>query len=475
MFFTNQGFQNKINLTNILDGDILQLLSINNEAGIEPFDLENPKYVAYQYNVLDPEFYPKVFKLDSGVYGPLPVTFDLKEDGERVRACLNEPSHVGYDNVPVQGRLTESSQPVPFYLWDKLGTGFGPYNEFSDDQAWDYSSVQLQPLQGMTYGYNITGVPNDSSDKYLLLPMTYTFSGLTISGNTVDEINFDIVDESGTDSHNDYNLEYPGFTYLYVTARGIQSLSDGSNQLVTAPTGGTLYTRVGPAESSFTYQGITITNGWHQQTWSSNVDYIIRPTFDYYGGNKQILSTPFQFYFGLMAGKTGMDKFVDMFGPKGAFNLLECDTTPPPLPTSTFTPTPTPTVTPTPTPTSTSTSPTASFTTSIITASRPGSPTSAGTTTETSGTTITVINGTVTIRLKTWVITGYRSNTSLTIGINTYSPGESGQGITGGIGESNASSTTFTLGVGTYVITNWTVSAISDGSQTVTQAKLEQV
>jgi hypothetical protein len=32
-----------------------------------------------------------------------------------------------------------------------------------------------------------------------------------------------------------------------------------------------------------------------------------------------------------MAGKTGMDKFVDMFGPKGAFNLLECDTTPPPL------------------------------------------------------------------------------------------------------------------------------------------------
>jgi hypothetical protein len=31
------------------------------------------------------------------------------------------------------------------------------------------------------------------------------------------------------------------------------------------------------------------------------------------------------------------------------------------------------------------------------------------------------------------------------------------------------------LGVGTYTITNWTVSATSDGSQTVTQAKLEQV
>jgi len=32
-----------------------------------------------------------------------------------------------------------------------------------------------------------------------------------------------------------------------------------------------------------------------------------------------------------MAGKTGMDKFIDLFGPKGAFNLLECETTPPPL------------------------------------------------------------------------------------------------------------------------------------------------
>ena len=373
MFFTNQGFQSKINLTNILDGDILQLLSINNEAGIEPFDLENPKYVAYQYNVLDPEFYPKVFQLNNGVYGPLPLTFDLKEDGERVRSCLNEPSHVGYDNVPVQGRLTESSQPVPFYLWDKLGTGFGPYNEFSDDQAWDYSSVQLQPLQGMTYGYNISGVPNDSSDKYLLLPMTYTFSGLTISGNTVDEIDFDEI--SDTDNHNKFNLEYPGFTYLYVTARGTQVLTDGSNQLVNAPTGGTLYTRVGPAETTFTYQGITITNGWHQQTWSSNVDYIIRPTFDYYSGNRQILSTPFQFYFGLMAGKTGMDKFVDLFGPKGAFNLLECDTTPPPPPLSTITPTPTPTntptpsistYTPTPTPTETSSTPSGFYYSSIF-------------------------------------------------------------------------------------------------------------
>jgi hypothetical protein len=143
-----------------------------------------------------------------------------------------------------------------------------------------------------------------------------------------------------------------------------------------------------------------------------------------------------------------------------------------PIPTST--PTPTPTNTPTPTPTNTSGTPTASFSTSIITAARTNG--IAGTTTETSGTTITVINGTVTIRLKTWVVTGYRSNTSILIGINSISPGESGQGVTGGVGESFASSTTFTLGIGTYNIINWTVSAISDGpGQTISQAKLEQV
>jgi hypothetical protein len=322
MFFTNKGFQNKIGLTQILDGDILQLLSINNEAGIEGFDLENSKYLAYQFNKLDPEIYPEVFKTVNSQYGPLPVTFDLKEDGERIRACLNERGRLGWDSDTYG-----SSQKVPFYLWDKGGEGFGPYNEYKDSQSWDYGSVELQPLQGMTYAYNINGAPNDSSDKYLLLPMTYTFSGLTINGDGTDQIDFDIVDldENPFDSSEDYGLEYPGFTYLHVTGFTNQLLSGGSGQYTKAPTGGTLYTRVGPVSGNSTYQGITITNGWHSQFWSSSIDYIIRPTIDYYSGRRQILSTPFHFYFGLMAGKTGMDKFVDLFGPKGAFNLLECE------------------------------------------------------------------------------------------------------------------------------------------------------
>jgi hypothetical protein len=118
--------------------------------------------------------------------------------------------------------------------------------------------------------------------------------------------------------------------------------------------------------------------------------------------------------------------------------------------------------------------PTATFSTSTISASRSSG---AGTTTQTSGTTITVVNGTVTIKLKTWVVSGYRSDTSMTVNGSSISPDFAGQGATPltGTGEGNASFTTFTLPIGVYTVTDWTVSAISDGGQTIVQAKLEQV
>jgi hypothetical protein len=171
------------------------------------------------------------------------------------------------------------------------------------------------------------------------------------------------------------------------------------------------------------------------------------------GSQKGITNTPIKFY------------------ERGGGNCFTLS----PTPTPTITPTNTPTPTPTPTPTNGSGAPTASFSTSIISAFRSGT---AGTTTETSSTTITVINGTVTIKLKSWVIIGYRSDTSITIGLSSYSPDFSGEGATplAGTGEGNASYTTFSLGVGIYTITNWTVSAITQGSgQTIVQAKLEQV
>jgi hypothetical protein len=295
MFFDNKGFSNGVGISNVLDGDILQLLSMNNETGIEEFDLQNPQYLGYQFNVLDPELYPQVFKGGTSIYGPLPLTLELSEDGQRIRSCLNEP-----------GRLTESSQNVPFYLWDKKGNGFGDYGTNKNNQSWDYSGVQSQPLQGMTYGYRYTESPNDPSDQYLLLPMTYTFSGLSITGNVEisgTTIEFDVV--SDVDDHIGFNTQYPGFTYLHVTG----GTEDN-------PTSGTLYTRYGDAGTD----GIV---GWSKTTGWTNTTFTIKRTQDYYSGNKQILSTPFQFYFGLNAGKTGMDKFIDLFGPKGAFPSAE--------------------------------------------------------------------------------------------------------------------------------------------------------
>jgi hypothetical protein len=298
-FFDNNGFGYT---TRVFDGDLLQLISINNEVGIEEFDLQNPRYLGYSYQFLDPELYPEVFKNGTNVWGPLPITFYLSDDGERVRSCLNEPTHVANDGVTnVQGRLTESSQKVPFFLWDKGGPGFGPYNNSTvDDQSWDYGNIQVQPLQGMTHGYNLTSPSDDSSDKYLLLPMTYTFSGVTVdTGNATNDVEFDVV-ETGVDNHALYDNEYPGYTYLHVTSGTVIS-----------PSSGTLYTRYGTSGT------------WHSQPWDFTDDFIIRKTQDYYSGNKQILSTPFMFYFGLRVGKTGVDKFIEYFGDKGAFTSAE--------------------------------------------------------------------------------------------------------------------------------------------------------
>ncbi len=316
-FFDNFGSFTLKGYDNVMDGDLLQLISINNEAGIEEFDLQSPKYLGYSFEILDPEIYPQVFKKTVGgstFYGPLPVTLELDEDGERIRACLNEPTHIANDGLTlVQGRLTESSQKVPFYLWNKRGTGFGGINEqTSDNQSWDYfGDIQLQPLQGMTYGYIATGSYSDSSDKYLLLPMTNDFTGLTITGLSVTEaVEFDVV--STNSGYTQYNSEYPGFTYLYVT---------GGTE--TNPLTGRLYTRYGNAGNNTT-NPTGGTTGWQSIHWNTGVDFILPQRQDYYGNNtKQILSTPFQFYFGLKAGKTGLDKFIDQYGPKGAFTSAE--------------------------------------------------------------------------------------------------------------------------------------------------------
>jgi hypothetical protein len=304
MFFANSNF-----FTNeVLDGDILQLLSTNNETGIEGFDLENPRYIGYQFNILDPRQHPNFFKV-GGDYGPIPVTLELNEDGYRIRTCLNEGTHYDFNGNLVEGRLTESSQPVPFFLWDKKGTHFGPSGVNRNNQSWDYGSVQLQPLQGMTYAYNITGVPNNDSDPYALLPMTNTNDGLTISNlNLTDQVEFETISNVNKTLLEDG--EYPGFTYLWVTGGTVNGVTGTTSPYDTIPSG-KLYIRWGSA------------GNWQTIDWDGNFDVILPKRVDYYDGTKQILSTPFQFYFGLIAGKTGLDKFIDLFGPKGAFPPAE--------------------------------------------------------------------------------------------------------------------------------------------------------
>ena len=56
---------------------------------------------------------------------------------------------------------------------------------------------------------------------------------------------------------------------------------------------------------------------------NENVDFVVKPTTTNYNGNYQILSTPFLFYFGLKAGKTGLNKFIQYFGDKGVFKTVE--------------------------------------------------------------------------------------------------------------------------------------------------------
>lgn len=278
IFFQNDGFQSTLGVDNALNGDILQLISINSEAGIEEFDLQNRNYAVYSPQVLDVESYPTL--LDGG---PLPINFVLDDgDGYRVRTCLNEP-----------GRLTESSQTVPFYLWNKGGTGFGS----GVNQAWNYGSIETQPLQGMTYGYKYTG---DSSHKYVLFPMTKQYSGntFTYSGVTFNDVYADV--ESTSAVHTNYNNQEEGFTVLEIATGTLDS-----------PLTGTLWTRTGD------------TGNWASVAWTNDVDFVIKPTTTNYNGNYQILSTPFLFYFGLRPGKTAVDKFIQRFGPKGAFPSAE--------------------------------------------------------------------------------------------------------------------------------------------------------
>lgn len=313
-FIRNEGFNAKLPLKmkgQVFNGDILQLMSMNSEVGIHGFSLQDRRYEVYNPVILDPENYADYFRANSGsANGPLAINLRLDEaDGYRTRVCINE-----------FGRLTESSQEVPFYYWNKHGTGFG----LGVDQSWDYNTVVKQPLQGMVNPYsNRYKYSGDTSHPYLLLPMTNEFGGEVIKLNAVtvsrtttvfdyEHLNTDTngdLTSTLDGTHQNYNMQEEGFTFLYITA---------GNGTITGATGGKLYVRKGDASST---SGL---GNWATTiNWDNEIDYIIPPTSSNYAGTKQILSTPFLFYFGIKPGKTAIDKFIQRFGPKGSFTSAE--------------------------------------------------------------------------------------------------------------------------------------------------------
>jgi hypothetical protein len=150
----------------------------------------------------------------------------------------------------------------------------------------------------MEYNYKYTG---DTSYKYILYPMTKSYSGdtFTYTGISYNDVNADI-ETTGT-THTTYNNQEEGFTVLEIATGTLDN-----------PLTGTLWIRTGDTG-----------NNWASKSWTNDLDFIIKPTTDNYYGTKQILSTPFLFYFGLRPGKTAIDKLIEKYGPKGAFPSAE--------------------------------------------------------------------------------------------------------------------------------------------------------
>lgn len=325
-FFTGTGMGNNIG---VFDGDITQLISINCEAGIEAFDLDSPHYFFYNGEIMDPEDTTLVdfFTDGNGNYGPTPIDLKLDNNGAFIRQCLNF-------------RLGDYTQKVPFYLWNKLGEGFGSFGaNQQDDQQWDKTVIAVEPLQrlhsisGMTLSGNFSNenatnyVMADGEEEYLLKPITKTHGGHVFDGNYVDMLErFENISYSEPSGSAVGYVE--GDIWLHVTSGTTKN-----------PLGGNIYVVV---DKTWTLEP--------NQYISGSKETFLFKTINNYTGSKQVLSTPFLFYFGLRPDKTSLDMLIKYYGPKGVFpstdTCVNIDVVNEIL-------TPTPTITPTITPSST--------------------------------------------------------------------------------------------------------------------------
>lgn len=289
-FFNRNDFDGN---TDTLDGDFIQLFSINSEVGIEDFDLDSPQYFMYNNEYLDPDkpSLKNYFTSGGTKYGPLPIDFKFDENGSFMRGCLNY-------------RLGDYSQPVPFYLWNKKGEGFGLYGTESDTQSWDRYHIASMPLQRIFSINDVTSnvsnyVMKDGEEEYLLRPMTITHGNIFIKGDYGDIIErFNYISNSAPNTGIGMASGYTeGEVWLHVTS-GTTSSPD----------------------SGYTY--VVLNKSWSVQTppyINGTNEIFIYQTAQNYNGNKQVLSTPFLFYFGLRPQNTSLDLLNKFYGPKGAF------------------------------------------------------------------------------------------------------------------------------------------------------------
>jgi len=284
-----------------LDGDIIQLMSINSEAGIEAFDLDSPHYFMYNNEIMDPDNpdYVTYFKKNN-LFAPVSIDFKFDENGTFIRSCLNY-------------RLGDFSQKVPFYLWDKGNEGFGNYGDLSDIQKWDRTNIASMKLQRIysVSSHNSTTtnyLMADGEEEYLLKPMTISHPTYVLQGDYQNSMleRFEVIsDVAPNTSTNGATSFVDGDLWLHVlTFTGVNYRKD--------PLSGDIY--------------VVVNKTWVKQSQkyvNKQYENFVFETQKNYSGTKQVLSTPFLFYFGARPGKTAFDKFIKYFGPKNGFtNVL---------------------------------------------------------------------------------------------------------------------------------------------------------
>ena len=132
-----------------LDGDVSQLLNFNTQTGIYPFEIEedDSPYMDLYNGIFDSKgpIGIRMFYSEDD-----PDTPELEQLGGLIRSCLNEP-----------GKLGDTSQRVPYFLWNTRGHGFGErrlegddYSGLFEDDALPFQVEGIfQPRQGEKQSY----------------------------------------------------------------------------------------------------------------------------------------------------------------------------------------------------------------------------------------------------------------------------------------------------------------------------------